>query len=220
MYKSGLGLLMTLMTGMSPVFAAPLLSADVMRETQVMGNDGVTRTTVFKERIYRDQNNIWIERVLPSQHQHGKDEHDAGHKHLDIAEAAQHYFIDKQNKPRLNLILQEDKTVVHMQDADVEMLGLSSCWACTYYLIDPKMLKSMKLVKQQQGISWYTTQNAKNKVTIEWDDKHNIARKIDIRGLNGQSYNLVQANITTIERKAPWTGYGKFMTKDYADFGD
>lgn len=211
-----IGLLIT-----TPALAVPLLSAEVTRESQNIGNDGVTHTSVFKERIYRDGKNIWIERVLPAHHEHGKNGHAKDeHKHLDMAEAAQHYFLDGQNKLRLNLVLQEDKTAVNMRDADIDMLGLSDCWACTYSLIDPKMLKTMTVVKQANGTTWYRTKNSKNLVNIEWDNKNNIARKIDIRGLNGQSYNLIKADIQTVDRKAPWTGYSGYMTKDYADFGD
>lgn len=201
--------------------AAPLLTASVTRESQVIGNDGVTRSSVFQERIYRDANNIWIERVLPKHHQHGhKEKGEDDHHHLDLSEAAQHYFIDNKKVAKLNLVLQEDKTVVHLQDADVEMLGLSSCWTCVYSLIDPKSLKGMKVSKRANGITWYETQNAKNKVKIEWDDKNNMARVIDIRGVNGLSYSIVKANIQPVNITAPWTTYGKFSSKDYSDFGD
>ncbi len=204
--------------------AAPLLSAVITRETQNIGNDGVTRSSVFQERIYRDANNVWIERVLPKHHQHGQHAHKKGgeedHHHLDLAEAAQHYFIDNKKMPKLYLVLQEDKTVVHLQDADVDMLGLSDCWRCVYSLIDPKSLKGMKISKRANGMTWYETQNAKNKVKIEWDDKNNMARVIDIRGLDGLSYSVVKANIQSVNITAPWQGYGKFLTKDYSDFGD
>ena len=203
--------------------AAPLLSALVTRESQQIGNDGVTRSSVFQERIYRDAGNIWIERVLPKHHQHGHHHDEKGaaeHKHLDLSEAAQHYFIDSKKQPKLYLVLQEDKTVVHLQDADVDMLGLSDCWSCVYSLIDPQSLKKMTLVKRANGISWYETKNAKNKVKIEWDDKNNMARVIDIRGLDGLSYSVVKANIQQVNITAPWIIYGKFLTKDYSDFGD
>lgn len=201
--------------------AAPLLSAVVTRESKNIGNDGVTRSSVFQERIYRDANNIWIERVLPKHHQHGH--HEKGgeeHHHLDLSEAAQHYFVDNKKQPKLNLVLLEDKTVVHLQDADVDMLGLSDCWGCVYSLIDPQSLKKMTLLKRANGISWYETKNAKNKVKIEWDDKNNMARLIDIRGLDGLSYSVVKANIQQVNIAAPWAGYGKFISKDYSDFGD
>jgi hypothetical protein len=204
--------------------AAPLLSALITRETQNIGNDGVTRSSVFQERIYRDANNVWIERVLPKHHQHGQHAHQKGgeedHHHLDLAEAAQHYFIDNKKMPRLYLVLQENKTVVHLQDADVDMLGLSDCWRCVYSLIDPQSLKKMTLLKRANGISWYETKNAKNKVKIEWDDKNNMARVIDIRGLDGLSHSVVKASIQQVNITAPWTTYGKFLTKDYSDFGD
>ena len=40
------------------VQAAPVLKATISRESQVIGNDGVTHTSVFQEHMYRDQNNV------------------------------------------------------------------------------------------------------------------------------------------------------------------
>jgi len=211
-------LLLTL--GATAAHAAPLLSATISRESQTIGNDGVTRTNVFQERMYRDANNIWIERVLPQHHQHGGGHDEGGHKHLDLSEAAQHYFINDKKQAKLNLVLQEDKTVVHLQDVDVEMLGLSSCWSCAYSLIDPKTLKGMTVTKQANGITWYETKNKKNKVNIEWDNKNNIAKRIEVRALNGLSYNIIKANIQSVNMAEPWKKYSHFTNKDYSDFGD
>ncbi|ENX17976.1 hypothetical protein F895_00468 [Acinetobacter sp. CIP 64.2] len=204
--------------GMTCLHAAPLLSASIMRETQTIGNDGVTRTSVFQERMYRNTQNIWIERVLPKHHQHGQEK--GGHKHLDLAEAAQHYFIDHKKQPKLNLVLMEDKTVVHLQDADVDMLGLSNCWSCVYSLIDPKSLKAMTVKKKDANTTWYETQNKKNKMSIEWDNRNNIAKRVEVRSLDGLRYDILKANIQQVNIAEPWKTYSKFTTKDYSDFGD
>ncbi|WP_151716844.1 MULTISPECIES: hypothetical protein [Acinetobacter] len=204
--------------GMTSLHAAPLLSASITRETQTIGNDGVTRTSVFQERMYRDSQNIWIERVLPRQHQHGDEK--GGHKHLDLAEAAQHYFIDQKKQPKLNLVLVEDKTVVHLQDADVDMLGLSNCWSCVYSLLDPKTLKGMKIIKKDTNSTLYESQNKKNKIRVEWDNRNNIAKRVDIRSLDGLRYDIMKANIQQVNIAEPWKKYSKFSSKDYSDFGD
>lgn len=204
--------------GITSLHAAPLLSATITRETQTIGNDGVTRTSVFQERMYRNNQNIWIERVLPKQHTHKPHEH--GHKHLDLAEAAQHYFINNKKQPELKLILTEDKTVVHLQDADIEMLGLSSCWKCVYSLIDPNTLKNMTVIKKDSSTTWYESKNKRNKMTIEWDNRNNIAKKVDIRSLDGKRYDTLKANIQQVNIVEPWKNYSKFKNKDYADFGD
>lgn len=210
---------MTLLTlGISSVYAAPVLSVTITRESKTIGNDGVTRTSVFQERMYRDARNIWIERVLPKHHLHGGDDH--GHKHLDLAEAAQHYFINEKKQAKLNLVLTEDKTVVHLKDVDVEMIGLSSCWSCVYSLIDPNTLKTLHVAKKANGITWYEGKNKKNKINIQWDDKNNIARSVEIRNLNGLQYDLLKAEIKQVNIAEPWKKYSKFTSKDYADFGD
>jgi len=207
-----------LSVGMPSLHAAPVLSANITRETQTIGNDGVTRTSVFQERMYRNTQNIWIERVLPKHHQHGHEK--GGHKHLDLAEAAQHYFIDQKKQPKLNLVLIEDKTVVHLQDADVDMLGLSSCWSCVYSLIDPKSLKGMTVKKKDSNSTWYESQNKKNKMSIEWDNRNNIAKRVEVRSLDGLRYDILKATIQQVNIAEPWKSYSKFSSKDYSDFGD
>ncbi|MCH7304223.1 hypothetical protein MMP74_07460 [Acinetobacter sp. NIPH 1869] len=207
-----------LSVGMTSLHAAPVLSANITRETQTIGNDGVTRTSVFQERMYRNTQNIWIERVLPKHHQHGHEK--GGHKHLDLAEAAQHYFIDQKKQPKLNLVLIEDKTVVHLQDADVDMLGLSSCWSCVYSLIDPKSLKGMTVKKKDSNSTWYESQNKKNKMSIEWDNRNNIAKRVEVRSLDGLRYDILKATIQQVNIAGPWKSYSKFTSKDYSDFGD
>ena len=207
-----------LSVGMTSLHAAPVLSANITRETQTIGNDGVTRTSVFQERMYRNTQNIWIERVLPKHHQHGHEK--GGHKHLDLAEAAQHYFIDQKKQPKLNLVLMEDKTVVHLQDADVDMLGLSNCWNCVYFLIDPKSLKGMTVKKKDSNSTWYESQNKKIKMSIEWDNRNNIAKRVEVRSLDGLRYDILKANIQQVNIAEPWKSYSKFSSKDYSDFGD
>ncbi|WP_333670163.1 hypothetical protein [Acinetobacter guillouiae] len=204
------------------VQAAPLVKATITRESQVIGNDGVTHTSVFQEHMYRDQNNVWLERVLPKHHQHSQTNHKnkPSHKNLDLSETAQHYFIDNKKVIRLNLVLSEDKTVVRLQNVDIEMLGLSNCWSCVYSIFDSKSLKNMKVTQQGNGYTWYESQNAKNKIKVKWDNKNNLAQIIDIRSLNGQSYSLTKTNIQQVNITPPWTQYGKFILKEYADFGD
>ncbi|KAF1027781.1 MAG: hypothetical protein GAK29_00422 [Acinetobacter bereziniae] len=151
------------------VQAAPLLQATISRESQVIGNDGVTHTSVFQERMYRDQNNVWLERVLPKHHQHSTDaKNKTSHKHLDLSETAQHYFLDNKKSTRLNLVLPEDKTVIHLQTVDIEMLGLTNCWTCVFSIFDSQSVKKMKITQQGNGYTWYESQNAKNKIKIKW----------------------------------------------------
>lgn len=204
--------------GVTTLQAAPLLSASIIRESWSMGNDGVIRTSVFKERMYRNSHNIWIERVLPKHHH--SSEKEGRHKHLDLSEAAQHYFIDHKKQPKLNLVLMEDKTVVNLQDSDVDMLGLSNCWSCVYSLIDPKTLNGMIVVKKHDNNTWYENKNNKNKIRIEWDDKNRIAKLIEIHSLDGLHYDRVKTSIQQVNIVEPWEKYSKFINKDYSDFGD
>ncbi|KAF7276097.1 hypothetical protein GWI33_010923 [Rhynchophorus ferrugineus] len=197
-----------------------MLNASITHEAQRIGNDGVTTTSIYREQLYRNAKNIWIERVLPK-HDHQYDNHHShSHQHLNFAEAAKHYSLDAKNKLNLNLIVPSEKMIVHLTEVDREMLGLSSCWSCQFSLVNPDSVKKMKVIKKNQGLTWYQAQNKVNKVTIIWDEKNKIARSVDIRGLDGRSYSLVKAEIKMVDRQAPWQNQKGYIKKDYADFSD
>lgn len=198
--------------------AADVLSALVSHESHSVGNDGVTRDSRYQEHLVRDSGNVWIERILPAQHHHDTEE--SGHKHLDTSEAAQHYRKDATGKASLVLVLKEEKVAVHMQEADVEMTGFSKCWPCVYSMTLPEALKTMKVLRQENGNTWYELKSPRNTVRIEWDAKNEIARSLETRANDGSGWSRTRVELRKSPAVLPWTQYGKYTQKDYSDFGD
>ncbi|MDI1301359.1 MAG: hypothetical protein PSX71_05605 [bacterium] len=194
------------------------LSAIITHESNSVGNDGVTRDSHYQERLVRDAGNVWIERILPRNHRHDTEEKE--HKHLDVAEAAQHYRRDPSGSAQLMLVLQEEKVAVHMQEADVEMTGFSKCWPCVYSMTLPDALNDMKITRRDGDLVWYERHGPRNTVRIQWDTKNRIARQLETRASDGSSWSRTTLSLQKIPAVLPWTQYGKFTLKDYSDFGD
>lgn len=198
--------------------AAPLLKVKIVRETKDIGQDGVTRSTQYTETMLRDAQNIWIERVLPEENKHEK--HGAGHQHLNFSEAAQHYSKTAQGLSKINLVLKHDQTVVHLQEVDIDMLGLNNCWSCVYSVFNPKILSKMKVIRKDQSTIWYEIKNKKNHINVVWDQQNKIAKKVQIRSLDGRHLSTTESFTQKVNVIEPWKQYANFKSKDYADFGD
>lgn len=65
-----------------PALAAADLDAVLVHESRTVSADGVTRTTMYRERMVRRDAHVWVERVLPvaAAGGHGND-HDHDHDH-------------------------------------------------------------------------------------------------------------------------------------------
>lgn len=214
------GLLLTcfavMAQGAEPVVASAPLSALITHEARQTGNDGVERSSRYQERYLRDVRNVWIERVLPAQHRH---ESEHGHEHLDMAEAAQHYTRDARGKTTLVMVLQEEKTRVTMHDADVDMSGLNTCWPCLYSIVQPETLKTMTVKRREGSMVWYEKKSGGNTVSVQWDEKLQIAREMEAMMKDG-SWSRTRLTLQKAPALLPWTQYGKFALMDYSDFGD
>lgn len=195
------------------------LSAVVTHESRILGNDGVTREMHYQDRMVRDSRNVWVERLLPASHNHDTEE-EGGHKHLDVAEAAQHYRQDTSGRTGLVLVLKEEKTAVHMQDADIEMAGFSKCWPCVYSLAVPDVLKGMTVVSRSGDLVWYEKKGKAGTVKIQWDGKNQIARELETRSADGRNWQRTRVALQPAPAALPWNGYKAYISKDYADFGD
>ena len=57
-------------------------------------------------------------------------------------------------------------------------------------------------------------------MSIEWDNRNNIAKRVEVRSLDGLRYDILKANIQQVNIAEPWKSYSKFTSKDYSDFGD
>ncbi|MDI9719186.1 hypothetical protein, partial [Pseudomonas aeruginosa] len=64
-----------------PAVAAADLDAVLQHESRTVTADGVTRTTLYRERMVRRDGHVWVERVLPAAAAGGEHGDDHGHDH-------------------------------------------------------------------------------------------------------------------------------------------
>lgn len=166
-----------------PAFAAADLDAVLLHESRTVTADGVTRTTMYRERMVRRDGHVWVERVLPvaaaggghdDDHDHDHD-HDvgrvrqdppragvqpaaahAGHKHFNFQAAARHVTYDGKTA-RIEYVDAANRTVVSVPPAEYETTGFDGSWDNAYYVTPPSQLKRLGAAKpgDAPGTRWY-----------------------------------------------------------------
>ncbi|VWD64524.1 hypothetical protein [Burkholderia contaminans] len=168
-----------------PALAAADLDAVLVHESRAVSADGVTRTTMYRERMVRRDGHVWVERVLPvaaagghgSDHDHDHD-HDAGgsretpqragvqpasahaahagHKHFNFQAAARHVTYDGKTA-RIEYVDTASRTVVSVPPAEYETTGFDGSWDNAYYVTPPSQLKRLAVAKRGDvpGTRWY-----------------------------------------------------------------
>ncbi|MBP7218722.1 MAG: hypothetical protein KA999_07490, partial [Acinetobacter sp.] len=125
-------------------------SADEYRidyQIERLNANGVTTIQKYSEKIIRDEQNIWIERLNTQTHADEAQTHSNTHvsaktdthEHASFDSAIQ-WMQRKDVVEQVNVvspfqrfyILPDEKMRVQLQDVDQEMLGLKNCWRCEY----------------------------------------------------------------------------------------
>jgi hypothetical protein len=203
--------------------AAPDVSLEVTHQSNILGADGIKRSSVFSERIVRQGDTVWIERVMPAGAHH-EDEHakaKAGtakdHKHADLSAATRWIQRLPDGKLKFRLVAIHDKVVVNVSPAEYGTVGFDGAWLTAYHLIDPAVLKTMKASESTPQGQWYESAKKGNKVRVLWDTKREIPLQVISQGPNGSRSTTVK-DLATI--KNPWDATSQFPRKDYSDFLD
>lgn len=193
-------------------------------DTQSLGGDGIFRTEHFQEQLIRQQNTVWVARVIPKGAHNPKEhaKHDEDHKHLDVSAAAR--LIAKDNKGQLNVRLVEfnDKFIVNVPKAEYDAVGFDGNWNTAYYLIDPATLKKFKATNRTapKNARWFESQNPQSFIHVLWDEKNQYPLQVESGSLDGRLKRTVKASIQPFPAKTPWSVISKFNVKDYSDFLD
>ncbi|MDB5730932.1 MAG: hypothetical protein JWQ03_827 [Variovorax sp.] len=187
-----------------------------------VGADGLKRTTEFSERVYRRENMVWVERVIP-QGAHTAEEHRSGgpeHKHLDVAAAARWISRDERGNPQLKLVSSEDKAIVSVASADYGNVGFDGSWASAYHLSDPAVLKKMTPGPRTSQGRWYSQAGNGGQMRLLWNDRLQLPMQIESQDVRGLSRKVTRVQAIPAPRTLPWTGLNGYATKDYSDFLD
>jgi hypothetical protein len=216
-------LLLASMSVASVVWAGDLTLL-ITHDTKVLAADGITRTSHFQEKVYRQQQNVWVERVLPP-HAHEQSEHQTDakeHKHLDMDAAARWITKADQTKARIRLVNVFDKQIVNVTAGDYDAVGFDGQWNAAYSLMDPRQIKALQPSKRAApiGSQWYEGQKDGNYLRVLWDNNLAIPRRVESGNSVGTQQRLMQVEVATTPKQMPWQTLKGYQEKDYSDFLD
>lgn len=204
--------------------AAPDVTLEVIHQSNALGADGIKRSTVFTERVVRQGDTVWVERVMPPG-AHLEDEHAKAkvgaakdHKHADLSAATRWIQRLPDGKLRFRLVAMHDKVVVDIAPAEYATVGFDGAWLAAYHLIDPAVLKTLKPGEITPQGQWFENAKGRNSVRVLWDAKREMPLQVLSQGANGN--RSTTAKVLSAAAKSPWDVTKKFAQKDYSDFLD
>ena len=207
-------------TGSSASAAAPELHLQLSHSTVGVGDDGVKRSAEFSERLYRNKQYVWVERVIP-QGAHSEAAHseaDKEHRHLDVVAASRWISRTADGKTEVRLVLPHDKVVVNVPPTDYANIGFDGSWNALYHLIDPAMLKEMQAGQTSANKVTYTRKTGDTQVTVVWDTRLQIPLRVETRTPN--SSRKTEVKVLPLAKNWPWEQVTGFQPKDYSDYLD
>ncbi|MEN3967949.1 hypothetical protein GBN93_05205 [Acinetobacter johnsonii] len=213
-------------------------SADEYRidyQIERLDANGVTTIQKYSEKIIRDAQNIWIERLntqthADKAHTHSNTQVSAktdAHEHASFDHAIQ-WMQRKDVVGQVNVaspfqrfyILPDEKMRVQLQDVDQEMLGLKNCWRCEYSLIHPDILKQAQLIQHDPKLVHYQIRSAGQTLNIIWNEQDQLVQKYELlKPTSGYAKTFTVRKIGQ-HVATPWTQTEKYSERDYADFSD
>ncbi|WP_175965458.1 hypothetical protein [Burkholderia sp. BCC0322] len=228
-----------------PALAAADLDAVLLHESRTVTADGVTRTTMYRERMVRRDGHVWVERVLPvaAAGGHGDDhdhDHDAGartgvqpaaahagHKHFNFQAAARHVTYDGK-AARIEYVDAANRTVVGVPPAEYETTGFDGSWDNAYYITPPSQLKRLAVAKRGDvpGTRWYEqavdTPGARGVNRILWSERLQAPLSVEYRSADGSVARKLTLTPAPAARREtlPWQTLARYTRKEYADYLD
>ncbi|MGP2362701.1 hypothetical protein ACRQQR_15675 [Acinetobacter junii] len=213
-------------------------SADEYRidyQIERLDTNGVTTIQKYSEKMIRDAQNIWIERLNTQTHAdeaqiHSNTQVSAKtdtHEHASFDSAIQ-WMQRKDVVGQENVaspfqrfyILPDEKMRVQLQDVDQEMLGMKNCWRCEYSLIHPDILKRAQLIQRDPKLVHYQIRSAGQTLNIIWSEQDQLVQKYELlKPASGYAKTFTVRKIGQ-HVATPWTQTEKYSERDYADFSD
>ncbi len=243
-----LALMMSVLTGAQAVAgnsagnstnSAPDLDLRISYYSKVVTAEGVTREARYQDKMLRRQAHVWLERVVANKSAaHEAHDHKVEVKKVSNPKAAQSLTEHKHFNPVLiprHIQLVAGKTEIEFIDAQEKMrvsvpsaeynnVNFDGSWNNTYYLLDPAMLKEMKLSSIKSNMEdavWYEREKNGIFQKVLWHSKKQIPLIVESGDKAGQFYQRVEVQIADkTQVQLPWTNLKGYIQKEYADFLD
>jgi len=199
------------------------IALTLTHRTVQVGNDGVTRTTEFRERFLRQGTSVWTERILPKPmaSDHAENGH-VGHRHFNLARSASWVQSAAPNGVKLQLVDSQDRVLVDVDRSNYADVGFEGSWEKAYFLIDPRALKTMNNegAGPVPGTHWYSSARSGARLRILWDESRRLPREVHSETMDGRQRRSMVASIETMPVTPPWVRTDTYERKGYNDFLD
>ncbi|MFT3719811.1 hypothetical protein [Pseudorhodoferax sp.] len=208
--------------------AGPTVHLLLQYESHSIGQDGVQRDSRHTDRMVRDGDRVWIERVLP---QVLRDEAAHGHKPTPGPHAG-HAHDEAQNAPLLlqrqadgqtlvQIVLREQRRVIEVEKGHHGNVGYGGSWAAAYWLIDPQALQRMeKLGPPRNGVQRYRLQQGERRTEVDWDLAGRYVRTLVQQDMHGLSSQRLTVKAQPLPARMPWDELQGYARGDYSDLLD
>lgn len=218
--------------GQAAASTAPPLQADIRYEIISHSPEGISKTLKYRDRFYRDDRQVWLERVIPAnsaEEPHHEHDEGAAHHRLDLHDinfetAARHVVKSGDDKADITFISRANKLQVHVETENYGAVGFNNNWPSAFHLFDPAALAKMSALPRQApaGSRWYGSNDGTAYLRILWDQTRRFPLRIESGRLDG---SLKRTIVTSPQRltehdRRPWQEIDEYIRKDYNDLLD
>ena len=221
------GALVSYLTFLAPVQAAPDLDAVITYEMRQVLASGITRTETWKEQLVRRGGSVWTQRVLPnrghSDKAHGGTPAVAHRKHFNYETAGRWLQIDSKGETQLRFIDAERKMLVTIPKTEFASVGFDGRWDAAAHLLPPSLLKTMQASgpsAQRDDSVWFTQGTGEWQHRVRWSTVKQVALRIESTRADGSLRRTVLVEPVTPRKLLPWQGTTDYEQKTFDDFLD
>lgn len=208
------------------VQATPEADLRITYEAMSVGSDGVQRSSVYTNRVYRRKAQLWIEREMPAalrqsqDHDHAHGPH-AGHAHDEARAAPLSIRRADDGKVGVEVILTKLRRVISVDLAHHGNVGYGGSFDNVYWIVPPTALQGMERVgKPQNGVQRYRGTAGEQTTVIDWDVANQFARRVERSDSHGTERIVVTATKLPAPLAQPWKAIEVYDKGDYSDLLD
>jgi hypothetical protein len=202
------------------VQATPEADLRITYEAMSIGSDGVQRSSIYTNRVYRRKGQLWIEREMPAAlrqsqdhgHEHAHGPH-AGHAHDEARGAPLSIRRADDGKVGVEVVLAKLRRVISVDLAHHGNVGYGGSFENVYWIVPPTALQGMERVgKAQNGVQRYRGTAGEQTTVIDWDVANQFARRTE--------RIVVTATKLPAPLAQPWKTIEGYDKGDYSDLLD
>jgi hypothetical protein len=210
------------------VQATPEADLRITYEAMSIGSDGVQRSSIYTNRVYRRKGQLWIEREMPAAlrqsqdhgHEHAHGPH-AGHAHDEARGAPLSIRRADDGKVGVEVVLAKLRRVISVDLAHHGNVGYGGSFENVYWIVPPTALQGMERVgKAQNGVQRYRGTAGEQTTVIDWDVANQFARRVERSDAHGTERIVVTATMLPAPLAQPWKTIEGYDKGDYSDLLD